>query len=141
VPTLDLGPNRIIYKATKFRTGRTVTAYLWSPSLVKSDLQTFTEIEQGLYYLDYDFGTAGAWPLIIYEDGTKKGFAVIRIETVEGTMTLPKVLRILLAALSGKLSGGGTTTVKFRDLADSKDRIEATVDAYGNRTAIELDAD
>jgi len=118
-----------------------VTAYLWSPNLVKSDLQTFTEIEEGLYYLDYDFATAGAWPLIIYEDGSKKGFAVMRIETVEGTMTLPKVLRILLAALSGLVSGAGTSTARFRDLADSKDRIVATIDINGNRTAIELDAD
>ncbi|MFH1596714.1 MAG: hypothetical protein ABIG94_10160 [Pseudomonadota bacterium] len=38
-----------------------------------------------------------------------------------------------------KSSGGGTSTVKFRDHADSKDRIIATVDSSGNRTDVILD--
>jgi uncharacterized protein (DUF1786 family) len=45
----------------------------------------------------------------------------------------------MLAALAGKASGGGTVTVKFRDHADAKDRITATVDASGNRSAVTLD--
>jgi hypothetical protein len=58
---------------------------------------------------------------------------------VEGSLTLAQVIRIMLAALAEKSSGGGTSTVKFRDHADSKDRITATVDASGNRTAVTLD--
>ena len=49
------GANRIVYKAESFGASKTVTAYFWNPSLEKSSLQTFTEIELGLYYLDYDF--------------------------------------------------------------------------------------
>jgi len=60
-------------------------------------------------------------------------------EVVEGTLTLRQVLRILLAVLAGKSGGGGTTTDTFRDVADSKDRVSATVNASGNRTAITLD--
>jgi hypothetical protein len=57
-------------------------------------------------------------------------------EIVEGAITLRKATNIMLAALAGKSSGGGTNSIKFRDQADSKDRISATVDADGNRTAI-----
>jgi hypothetical protein len=60
-------------------------------------------------------------------------------EIVEGTTTFRQLLRLYAAALHGKVAGGGTTLVKFRDLADSKDRITATVDTNGNRTAITLD--
>ena len=55
---------------------------------------------------------------------------------VEGTLTFLQIIRIKLAALSGKSTDGG---IKFRDLADSKNRINATVDALNNRTAVTLD--
>ena len=58
--------------------------------------------------------------------------------TVESTLDVKEVLRIVLAALAGKVSGGGTPTIKFRDAADALDRITATVDANGNRSAISL---
>lgn len=43
--------------------------------------------------------------------------------------------RLMFAALCGKVSGAGTTTVSIRDDADSKNRIVATVDLDGNRSA------
>lgn len=61
-------------------------------------------------------------------------------EVVEGSTTLRQAIRLLLSAAVGKASGGGSTTVVFRDLADTKDRITATVDANGNRTAVTRDA-
>ena len=39
---------------------------------------------------------------------------------------------------AGKVSGGGTASIKFRSTGDDVDRIQATVDAYGNRTAVTL---
>jgi hypothetical protein len=40
----------------------------------------------------------------------------------------------------GKVSGGGTTTITFANaVADDVDRIVATVDSNGNRTAITYD--
>lgn len=48
--------------------------------------------------------------------------------------------KLVLAALVGKLSGAATTTNTVRAADDSKDRITATVDADGNRTAVTLDA-
>jgi len=65
--------------------------------------------------------------------------ADISAQTVEGTYTVQSALRLILAALAGKLSGAGGTNIKIRDTADTKDRIDATVDASGNRTAVTLD--
>jgi len=55
----------------------------------------------------------------------------------DGTaISLGGALKLILSVLTGKASGGGTTTLVFRDIADAKDRISATVDSNGNRTAI-----
>ena len=59
----------------------------------------------------------------------------------DGTYDLQEMLRIMFAALAGKSAGGGTATITFRDAADSKNRISATVDANGNRTAITVVGD
>lgn len=53
--------------------------------------------------------------------------------------TVRESLRIILSATAGKVSGAATTTMLFRDSNDSKNRITATVDADGNRSAITLD--
>ncbi len=60
-------------------------------------------------------------------------------EVMEGTLTGRQTLRLNIGVLAGKSSGGGTSTLKFRDSGDAKDRVTATVDANGNRTAITLD--
>lgn len=60
-------------------------------------------------------------------------------EVVEGSTTFRQMLRGFAAALLAKLSGGGTTTNTFRDIGDTKNRITATVDSNGNRTAITTD--
>lgn len=59
-------------------------------------------------------------------------------EVIEGTYTLKDAIRIILAFAAGKVSGGGTASIKFRSTGDDVDRIQATVDTYGNRTAITL---
>jgi hypothetical protein len=61
-------------------------------------------------------------------------------EVIEGTYTGRQYMRLLAAVLFGKVSGGGTTTNTFRDTADGTDRVTATVDSDGNRTAMTLDA-
>ncbi len=43
------------------------------------------------------------------------------------------------AVLAGKVSGAGTGTETFRGINDDKDRVVATTDSSGNRTAITLD--
>lgn len=60
-------------------------------------------------------------------------------DAIETGWTLRMVLRVGAAALAGILSGAGTTTITFRNITNTKDRIVATVDATGNRSAISLD--
>ena len=60
-------------------------------------------------------------------------------EVVEGTVTLRQSIRLHNAALGGKVQGLDTFNPVFRDLADSKDVIDATVDSYGNRSAVTRD--
>lgn len=60
-------------------------------------------------------------------------------EVVEGTYTLRQMMRITFAIVAGKSSGGGSSTVAFRDVADTKNRVSATVDSSGNRTAVTID--
>lgn len=58
---------------------------------------------------------------------------------IEAGLNLTEAIRLMLAALAGKVSGAETTTITFRNPADTKDRIVATVDASGNRTAVTTD--
>lgn len=60
-------------------------------------------------------------------------------EVVEGTATVRQLLRGYTAALLNILAGAATTTVTARDMANTKNRITATVDADGNRSAVTLD--
>lgn len=58
---------------------------------------------------------------------------------VEGTITVQQALMLVDAVLAGKASGGATTTMRYRNPADTKNRVTATVDADGNRSAVTLD--
>lgn len=55
----------------------------------------------------------------------------------EGSETVQQALRLFRSVLLGKSSNGGAT---YRDAADSKARVQATLDAGGNRTAVVVDA-
>ena len=50
--------------------------------------------------------------------------------------TVREALRLMLSASAGKVSGADSSTITFRDLNDSLNRIVATVDADGNRSAL-----
>lgn len=66
--------------------------------------------------------------------------AAVLAAAFENAETVQDFLRLSRAALYGKASGLETTTAVFRDAADTKARITATVDASGNRTAVTIDA-
>lgn len=57
---------------------------------------------------------------------------------IEGSYTAEQMLRLIAAALLGKASASATTYT-VRDLADTLNRIVASVDADGNRTTVTLD--
>lgn len=63
-------------------------------------------------------------------------------ETIETGMTAAQAMRLITAALAGKISGAAGTTITIKNaVADDANRITATVDADGNRTAITYDLD
>jgi hypothetical protein len=61
-------------------------------------------------------------------------------EDIEDNYSLREAIRIILSMSAGKLSGASGTSILIRDVNDTKDRISATVDSSGNRTAVTLDA-
>lgn len=65
------------------------------------------------------------------------GIDDIHDEVMEGTITMRQAIKLFLAVLTGKSSGGGTSQGTFRDTADTKDRLIVTMDANGNRTSID----
>lgn len=84
-----------------------------------------------------EIGAAGAGLTAVRLSAT--GVDDILDEVVEGSTTLRQSVRLANAALGGKASGLGTTTVTFRNLADDADRITATVTADGDRTSVSRD--
>lgn len=73
-------------------------------------------------------------------DGTNVVDSVLD-DVIDDTYTARQLMRLYASALAGLLSGGGTYSRIFRDLADTKDRITATVNGYADRTAVTLDLD
>lgn len=62
------------------------------------------------------------------------------VNGVETDVTLRQALRLIAAATAGKISGAATTTITIRNaVVDDKNRIVATVDSDGNRSAITYD--
>lgn len=61
------------------------------------------------------------------------------VRDVEGGFHLSYWIRVMVAALAGKLAGASGTNITVRDQADTKNRIDATVDSDGNRTSVTVD--
>lgn len=58
---------------------------------------------------------------------------------IETGMSMRESLRLMLAAMAGEISGAPGTTITIRNTSDTKNRIVATVDSNGNRTALTYD--
>ncbi len=67
------------------------------------------------------------------------GVDAILDDVVEGTETVRGMLRIIVGFVSGLCSGGGTASIAYRDMADTKDRIVLTVDGDGDRSVSTVD--
>lgn len=66
--------------------------------------------------------------------------SLLDLQDVETGLTVREALRLIAAATAGEVSGAATSTVTIRNaVADSKNRIVATVDGDGNRSAITYD--
>jgi hypothetical protein len=79
------------------------------------------------------------------DDAVLAQVALVKAKTdlIPGTQdgkTFAETTLLIASAVLGKASGLDTATAVYRAVDDSKDRITATVDANGNRTAVTLDA-
>jgi hypothetical protein len=83
---------------------------------------------------------SGQTQVIVLAEGQLVALQSVQEPIDADGLDLEEAMRIALAALAGKVSGGGTSTNVIKAADDSKTRITATVDANGNRTAITLDA-
>jgi len=128
------GTRRIFYRSENFATGLTVTAYVWNTSLVKSALQTFIEISDGLYYLDYSFSVIGGYPIILYETAVAKTNTTIRIFpaiTNAGTGSTESVYNVVDD--DGNAIAGASVVVTS-DIEGTVKVAEGTTDDFGNVT-------
>lgn len=73
-------------------------------------------------------------------DAVSEITTAIEALVLETGLTWKNALRLIVSAAAGKASGLATSTAVYRNaVADDKNRISATVDADGNRTAITYD--
>jgi hypothetical protein len=70
---------------------------------------------------------------------TAAGVDSILDEVIENTLTLRQAIMLIKAVCAGKSSGGGSPTIMFRNDLDTLNRVSATVDSLGNRTAVVKD--
>lgn len=115
-------------------------------TLVAADYATAANLATVDTVVDAILADTGTDGVIVATNNDKTGYRLsstgvddIHDEAVEGSTTLRQSIRLHNAALGGKASGLETTEATYRDVGDTKDRIVATVDTDGNRTAITLD--
>jgi hypothetical protein len=74
-------------------------------------------------------GTAGS-ALILSKD--------ILNTPIDGIYTLEDVIKIMVSVLAGRLTGGGTDTLTFRDLSNTLNRVIVTVNQVAERTGVTI---
>lgn len=117
---------------------------------------TITELAGGGYYYEATAGEvdttgylslrldkANVKPDIIYAyvgaSATAAAGLLDLTDGVESGLTVRHALRAIFSACACVLAGAGTANVTIRDANNTKDRIDATVDALGNRTIVTRD--
>lgn len=135
-------------------TGRTIIAKVFSTGAtaaqVGGDISCPEIGSTAVYSGDMPAADLGTYVVRFYDGGILVGGNTIgwdgaqevspdSLQLVESGYSLLDSARLWNAVLLGKVSGAGTGTETFRDIGDTKDRVVATVDSSGNRTAITLD--
>lgn len=92
----------------------------------------------------FTFTGASAVPATvqIYTDFPQTGDSYALVNNVDGIETgwsLIKSIRVILSACGGKATGLDTGAPVYRNATDTKNRITAVTDLYGNRTTVTLD--
>lgn len=70
----DFGKQRVWYKAALFAEGLVVTGLFFRPDGTNKATDVFTEHQDGVYSVLFNFDAYGRWGLLIYEDGSPAEF-------------------------------------------------------------------
>ena len=127
------------FKATGFSTFDPATDGVTLSSALYTGINDFKADVSGLSTFDPSADGVSLSSAIYTSIGAFKLTTSAIIASVsDGAYDLLAMMRIMFAALCGKVSGGSTTTITFRNSGDTINRIVATVDANGNRSAVTL---
>jgi hypothetical protein len=79
-----LGTNRIVYQSSDFAEGKTVKASIYTPTATEwASGNLFSEISQGIYYLDYNFAIAGSYIVKFAENGEAMTTSTYRVWDID----------------------------------------------------------
>ena len=81
-------------------------------------------------------GTVSSTPINAIADGLLDRADGVEPASAGTERTVREAFRLILSACAGQVAGASGTTITIRDLNDTTNRITATVDADGNRTAV-----
>lgn len=116
-----------------------------TPAIIEIDANNYeAQFENGAYSVEIINGNSNFRDVEVKNTvsvGTNNSAGFIGIDSteIETGFTQVQILKVIAAALGGKLSGAGTGTITIRDVNDTVNRIVATTDDDGNRTVVTLD--
>ena len=123
----------------------TVSIYRLDTNALAVEDAAMTEIGNGQYSYDFTAWDSSVDYSVICDSVALTGserYAYSSISSsrvVEDVLSEDDILRILLAKAAGTATGGGSDSINFKDVSTAKNRIEMSVDRYGNRNAVVLD--
>ncbi len=107
----------------------------WSVDLIEGNTN-FRDVE---VKNNVSVGTNNTTGYSIVEAASNLTAADVWAHVLEGTMGADEMMRIMASVLWGKVSGMDTQNPVFRSIMDTKTRVTATTDEYGNRTSTTMD--
>lgn len=130
-PTIDVsGPSNRLYM------------HPWSGDLNIDLSDTMNACVYGTGQVSIDAGSVGGTvfysPEVLLTNNASGTVTATPVPDIDGK-AWKEALQYIAATTSGKVSGAGTGTNTFVGLDGSTNRVESTVDASGNRTAVSLD--
>jgi hypothetical protein len=122
----------------------TVSIYRLDTNALVVDGDSMTEVGDGQYSYDFTAWDSSVDYSVVCESsltGSEK-YAYSSISgsrVIEDNLSEADILRLLLAKAVGTATGGGSSSITFKDVTNSKDRINMNVDYAGNRSFVTLD--
>lgn len=127
-----------VYDSSGTQVGSDVTCTeVGSLAIYLGDMPTASA---GLYLVRFFDGTTLKGEYTVQWNGSSIETGIAEVDVVEGSLSVADAIRVMLAESAGKVSvSADGLTIRFRDQADTKDRIVTTADEDGQRTNVIVD--